>query len=78
MSWLKLDPKAGYFHMTAPAPGAQSFNDHSSNPTIHAPQNTTINVSSNGADARQIAQHVARGQSRLNADLIRNMQGAVA
>ncbi|WP_210302519.1 phage tail tip lysozyme, partial [Rhodoblastus sphagnicola] len=61
------------------APGAQSFNNSSSSSSsaaLHA--NTTINVHGGNADAGTIAQSVAANQSRVNANLIRNLQGAVA
>ena len=72
------DPNAWWRHVkAAPAPGQQSSIDNSSSSaaTLHA--NTTINVTG-GADPAEVGAHVARAQSRQNANLIRNLQGAVA
>jgi hypothetical protein len=77
MNWKPAD-RSLFDATPAPAPGHQSFNNNSSSSSAALHANTTINVHGGNADAGTIAQSVAANQSRINANLIRNMQGAVA
>lgn len=77
LNWKPAD-RSLFDATPAPAPGHQSFNNNSSSSSAALHANTTINVHGGNADAGTIAQSVAANQSRINANLIRNMQGAVA